>query len=320
MDIKSYYTEKRRKRVKLIFNPASGGVNDSPVQLMDIIGALQAWKFVPEVCLLNSECDLPKAVNDAIARGIRLFVACGGDGTISSVSKVLKGRPATLGIIPTGTQNNIARSLGIPVDVAASVAILRTGRRIKADVGMVTHGNVQTPFLEICSVGLMSSLFPSGDDIQHGHLDRIGDFLATLVASSPSKIKMLIDNQQEVITTAHVVLISNMTYVGRHYHVGEKTSFQDGLLDILLFANLSKLDLLGCSFKGTDMRESEDPRIQHFRARRVDIDTNPDMQIMADGIALGDGAVHIEVERHSLAIMISKPAKETAEPPKVAER
>jgi len=265
---------------------------------------------VPEVCVLDLDCDLSKIVSETLTKGIHLFVACGGDGTINAVAKVLAGRSATLGIIPAGTQNDIALSLGIPKDIPAAVAILRTGRRIKADTGKVICGDIETPFLELCSVGLMSSLFPSGDDIQHGHLERIGDFLATLATSAPSKIKLLLDNRQEIIATGHVVLITNMPYIGRHYQVGEATAFHDGLLDILLFASLSKLDLLGCAFKeGTNVCELEDPRIQRFRARRADIDTNPEMPIMADGIALGEGAVHVEVHHHSLAVMTGVPTK-----------
>jgi len=77
----------------------------------------------------------------------------------------LAGVHATLGVIPIGTQNNTALSLGIPTDIPAAVAILRTGRRIKVDVGMATCGNISTSFLEVCSVGLVSTLFPSADDV-----------------------------------------------------------------------------------------------------------------------------------------------------------
>ncbi|MBK9613510.1 hypothetical protein [Candidatus Amarobacter glycogenicus] len=53
----------------------------------------------------------------------------------------------------------MALSLGIPTDIPAAIAILRTGRRIKVDVGMAAQGNMNTPFLEVCSVGLVSTLF-----------------------------------------------------------------------------------------------------------------------------------------------------------------
>jgi len=313
MDITSSYTDKQRKRVKLIFNPKSGSTNESPVQLMDIIGMLQAWKLTPEVFLIEPDCDLEKMAVEALAHGIHLFVVCGGDGTVSAAAKVLASLPATLGIIPTGTQNNIAHSLNIPTDISDAISVLRLGRRTKIDMGMVTCNNIQTPFLEVCSIGLMSSLFPSADDIQHGHMERIGDFLATLTGSAPSNIELLLEEKGEVSREGHVVLVSNMTYVGRHYRVGEANAFKDGLLDVLLFSDLSKLDLLGCALKGTDMCELEDHRIERFHVSKLDIDTTPSMSVMADGIMLGEGKVHLEIQHSSLAVMLGITARKKPE-------
>jgi diacylglycerol kinase family enzyme len=221
------------------------------------------------------------------------------------VARTLAGTRATLGIIPIGTQNNTALSLGIPSDIPAAIGILRTGRRIKVDVGMAACNNSNTPFLEACSVGLISDLFPSADDIQHGNLARVGDFLKTLAASPPAEIHLLLDNDQEIHNLGHVVLVSNMPYIGFHYQVGSPASFKDGLLDVLFFADLSKLDLLGYILQGVGVGKPEDPRIQHFRVRKVEIDTRPAMPVMSDGNALGEGLVRIEVRRRVLAVMVA---------------
>lgn len=301
-----FHTKKRYMRAKLIFNPSSGIDSASPVQLMDVIKEMQAWKLIPEVCLVGSSscCDLKEVVQDAIAQGIQMFVVCGGDGTISSVASTLVGTNATLGIIPTGTQNNVALSLGIPKDIPAAIAILRKGRRIKIDVGMVVCNENKTAFIEICSVGLFSSLFPSSDEIQHGNLARVGDFLATLISSPPAEIHLLLDNKKEINKQGHVVLVSNMPYTGSNFQLGSEDSYKDGLLDVLFFADLSKIDLLGYVFKGGGIASEEDPRIQHFRVLRVDIETKPAMPVMADGVALGEGPVSIEVLRSALAVMV----------------
>ena len=108
-------------------------------------------------------------------------------------------------------------------------------------------------------MGLVSTLFPSADDIQHGNLARVGDFLATLAASPPAEIHLLLDNKQEIHNLGHVVLVSNMPYIGLHYQVGSAASFQDGLLDVLFFADLSKLDLLGYVFQGVGDRQAGRP-------------------------------------------------------------
>jgi len=300
-------TNKHRMRAKLIFNPGSGTTGDSPVQLLDVIREMQAWKLVPEAFLIEPGCDLPGAVRQALEQGFRMFVVCGGDGTISAVARILAGTKATLGIIPIGTQNNTALSLGIPSDIPSAIAILRTGRRIKVDVGMASCGGTNTPFLEVCSVGLVSSLFPSADDIQHGNLARVGDFLTTLTSSPPAKILLYLDHKKKIQSMGHVVLVSNMPYIGLHYQVGAAESYNDGLLDVLFFAELSKLDLLAYVFQGVGEGKPEDSRIQHYHVRRVEITTSPAMQVMADGSPLGEGTVRIEVRKRVLAMMVGDP-------------
>jgi len=295
---------KRNRRAKLIFNPSAGAARAEPVKLVDVVHEMQTWNLVPETYLVEPGCNLPGVVRDALAKGIRLFVVCGGDGTISAVARTLAGTRATLGIIPIGTQNNTALSLGIPDDIPAAIAILRTGRRIKVDVGMATCGKITAPFLEVCSVGLVSTLFPSVDDIQHGNLARIGEFLATLAASPPADIHLILEDGEEIHKLGHVVLVSNMPYIGFHYQLGTLASFKDGLLDVLFFADLSKLDLLGYVLQGVEIDKREDPRIQHYHVRRVDIDTHPAMQVMADGSPLGEGSVRIEAQRRVLAVMV----------------
>ena len=57
---------------------------------------------------------------------------------------------------------------------------------------------------------------------------------------------------------------------------------------------------------------TEDPRIQHFQARRVDMDTQPAMPVMADGLEMGEGPLRITVQRHALAVMVSASASDAA--------
>jgi diacylglycerol kinase (ATP) len=321
-DRKSFSTRKHHLRAKLIFNPSAGAARTTPIEIVDVIHEMQAWKLVPEAYLVEPGCDLPGVVQDALAQGFRMFVVCGGDGTISAVARSLAGTQATLGVIPIGTQNNTALSLNIPNDIPAAIAILRTGRRIKVDVGMATCGKVSTPFLEACSVGLASTLFPSVDNIQHGNLAQIGTFLGTLASSPPAEISLLLDGKKTAIhNLGHVVLVSNMPFTGFHYQLGPLAGFNDGLLDVLFFADLSKLELLGYVFSGVGVGKPEDSRIQHFRVRRVDIDTHPSMPVMADGDPLGEGFVRIEVRRRVLAVMAGPEMPEVlAEPGAVLEQ
>lgn len=304
------YEKQRRKRIKLVYNPVSGVNKESSTQLMNVIKELQLWNFAPEPLLTEPGTDYTAIVQDAIEHGIRMFAVCGGDGTVASVARAMVGTTATLGIIPTGTQNNVAMSLGIPNEIKAAIAILRMGRRVKSDIGFVTCGKTTMPFIEICSVGLFSALFESGDDIQHGDISRIGDFLATLTTSTPSKIRLVLDKKNEIEALGHVVLVSNMPYIGRHYQVGYNEAYSDGFLDVVFYADVPKLDLMvGYILKLPGMNSSEDSRIKRFQVKNVVIESQPEMPVMVDGIALEKGRVQIEIKRHALA-MIAGPVKD----------
>jgi diacylglycerol kinase (ATP) len=300
-------TNKHRRRAKLIFNPGTGATSESPVQLMEVIREMQACKLVPETYLVEPDSDLSALVQNAIEAGIRLFVVCGGDGTIDVVARALAGTNTTLGIIPTGTQNNVALYLGIPpANIPTAIAILRNGKRMKVDMGQAEFGKIKRSFLEVCSVGLASVLFPSADDIQPGDLTRVGNFLATLVSSSPAEMHLILDSKREITTMCHAVLVYNMPYIGPHFQVGTLASINEGLLDVLLFADLPKMDLLGYTVQSARSGGQEDERIQHYHVHSVDIDTNPAIPVMLDGLGLGEGRLHISMQRHVLAVMVGE--------------
>ncbi|HBR03869.1 MAG TPA: hypothetical protein DD738_14810 [Ruminiclostridium sp.] len=303
MAMDSQHKKRYHKRVKLIFNPVSGSNRESPNKLMDVIKELQAWKLVPEPYLTEQDSDFSAVVQDAANQGVNTIVVCGGDGTVSAVAKAMAGTNTTLGIIPTGTQNNIAFSLGIPFHIPSAISVLRNGKHLRLDMGVASCKNISTPFLEVCSVGLFSSLFESGDMIQHGNITRIGDFLATLTASPPSEIKLILNGTHEIKNTGHVVLISNMPYVGRRYQVGSLDSFRDGLLDVLICKDMSKLNLMVGYMLKVAGSNGDDSRFMNFRVRNIFIETRPPMTVMADGKILGEGSVNIEIRRRTLSVL-----------------
>lgn len=298
----------RPLRAKLIFNPTSGRIDQSPGQLVEILSHLEAWHILPEVYLIHPKSDVTEVVKDAISRGIHLIIASGGDGTIDSVADAVVGTDARLGIIPIGTRNNVALSLDIPTNIPEAVALLRRGRILRVDMGRVHSGHSRRHFLEVASIGLVSALFPAADDVQHGNLARLGDLLATLVNMPPAEMSLKLDDgSQKINAQAHVVLISNMPYLGTNLRLSHEVSYIDGLLDVFLFSNLTKLDLIGYAVQAVGGAPT-DPRIQHFHVRNLEMRTNPRMPVMADGIDLGEGPLRVSVQRHGLAVMASHSA------------
>ena len=289
-------------RAKLIFNAGSGQSDESPQQLASILWAMQDHQILPEVYTVRPDSNLEDVVHNAIKSGIKLIVVAGGDGTIDSVVGAMVGEDATLGIIPTGTRNNVAFNLGITGDIASSVALLRKGRRLKIDVGRVHSGHARHWFLEGVALGLLTDLYPMADEIQHGNLGQIGGLLSALVSATPSRLKINLDGRKHLATTAHMMLIANMPFIGPHFQISPDVSFKDGHLDVFTFSDMTKLNMISYAMLSRGGLAG-DAGIKHYRAKHMTIASTPPMPVLADGILLSPGSLSIHVHPRALAVM-----------------
>jgi diacylglycerol kinase family enzyme len=297
----------RPLRAKLIFNAGSGRPEESPAQLATILSAMQDEGILPEVYVVRPDSQLGTVVAQAIKHRTKLIVVAGGDGTIHGVVGAMIGSHAALGIIPIGTRNNLAFNLGITGDIATSVALLRRGRRLKIDVGCVRGGRAGHWFVEATALGLLSDLYPMGDDLQHGDLSQIGGLISTLISATPSRIRMILDEHKHHDTIAHMLLITNMPFLGPHFQISRKVSFKDGRLDVFTFSDMGKLSML--SYAALSIGGSlEEAGIKHYRARRIQISSKPRMPVIADGIAVGQSlsSLSVEVQPHALTVIAGK--------------
>jgi diacylglycerol kinase (ATP) len=292
---------RRPIRASLIFNPGSGLSGESPQQLIRILSEMQNHHILPEVHIVHPGSRLKHVVHRAIRSGIKLIVVAGGDGTIESVVGAMIGRDATLGIIPTGTRNNVAFNLGIPGNIAKSVALLRRGRRLKIDVGRVHSGHSRHWFLEAAALGLLSDIYPMADDIGHGSLAKLGELFSKFVSATPSRLRVTLDGRTQPKTSAHM-MVANMPYLGPHFRISPNVSFQDGRLDVFTFSDMSKLNMISyavLSRGGLD----ENAGILHYRAKRVRVVSKPQMPVISDGILMGRGSLSVHIHRRALAVM-----------------
>jgi len=292
----------RPLRAKLIFNAGSGRPEDSPQQLASILSAMQDEQILPEVYSVRSDSRLRSVVQGAIRAGIKLIVVAGGDGTIDSVVGAMIGSDATLGIIPTGTRNNVAFNLGISGDIAESVALLRQGRRLRIDVGRAGCGHSHHWFLEAAALGLLSDLYPMADDLQHGDLAQIGGLLATLISAIPSRMRIVLDGHRRLKTTAHMMLITNMPFLGPHFQISPNVSYRDGRLDVFVFPDVGKLTMLSRVVRASGGL-LENAGIMHYRARHVKVLAEPRMSVLADGIMLGQSSLSVQVHPRALTVV-----------------
>lgn len=110
----------------VVLNAASGrGEHGGTVD--DIIAAFRAEGCSARVDLLRDGARAPDAARAAQERGHRVVVAAGGDGTIAAVAGALAGRGGCMGILPLGTFNYFARSLGLPETMEDAVQVITHG-------------------------------------------------------------------------------------------------------------------------------------------------------------------------------------------------
>jgi diacylglycerol kinase family enzyme len=169
-------------------------------------------------------------------------------------------------------------------------------------VGQVRHRKASRCFLEAGVIGLASAVYPSADDIQHGDLGKIAEFISTLVSAAPSEIRLRVDHRRkEIVTHAHLVIVANMPFMGANFQIAPDVSFDDRYLDVFVYSDLSKRDLIGQAMQSP--ATAPDARIQRFRAKTIAIRTNPAMPVMADGVFLGEGSVTVTLQPHRLRVM-----------------
>lgn len=254
---------------------------------------------------------------DATRRAVALvpdaLVVVGGDGMVSLGTNLVAQTSVALGIVPSGTGNDMARGLGIPVgDTAAAIKYLlealgRPARTI--DAGLVHHVDeksglaCQTWFACVLSAGFDSIVnerantlsWPKG---KNRYLVALGIELAKL---RPIEYALTMDGVPSV-TKAALIAVANNTSYGGGMKVTPDADVADGLLDMLIVEPLSRTSFLRIFprvFSGTHVT---DRRVSIERYSRVTIDA-PGVVAFADGERVGPLPVDIEVVAGALKIL-----------------
>jgi diacylglycerol kinase (ATP) len=246
-----------------------------------------------------------KAVKD----GYKLVIAMGGDDTVWSVIRGIAGSKTRLGIIPAGTENNVAKSLGIPEDAEGACALIMSGKTRKVDVGEVkAKKHKKLLFFEVVSIGITSALYPKVKKLPKGDLSGLKDAVATMLhqASQP-EVSLTLDGESKVTVKTMLVNVSNMPIMGAHFLVAPDASLEDGLLDISVYPEFSKAELLAYFAAVKDKDQDGNAKVQRYRARTVKVKAKPKMEILADGVLLGKGTVKIKLRPRALRVLAPAP-------------
>jgi diacylglycerol kinase (ATP) len=309
-------------RAKLIANPGAGNASNSGNNLKLVTGYLKKNGLKVDVALARPKEKATPIARQAVKDGYKIVIAMGGDGTIEAVMRGVIGKKVNLGIIPSGTENNIARSLGIPKDLEEACTLITSGEMAKVDMGQVkTSKGKKFVFFEMATVGLSASIFPDMSKAAISKLSRVKAAAMTFIqqVDRPSFFLTLNDESKIEVETM-VVMVSNTPVFGKNFNVAPEASVQDGQLDISVYPDFSKVELLGYYAAVMNGGYSGDRKVQHYQACKIKIKTSPKLNVMADGVELGKGTVTIKALPGALQVITAGKATGAESPRKETDK
>ena len=292
-------------RVKLIVNPGAGKVTESAGNLQLVTDYLEKSGFKVDVAFAKPKEAATPIARQAVKDGYKLVVAMGGDGTVEAIMRGMIGSKTRLGIVPTGMENNIALSLGIPKDILEACALLASDNTLKLDMGQVTgKGGKKFVFFEMAAVGLSTAIYPDANKTSFEKPAGVNANTLTLLHhENKPEVFLTLDNENKIEVETMLVMVSNTPVFGKNRLAAPGASTQDGLLDVTVYPDFGKIELLRYYADILDGGYTGDGKVQHYQARKIKIKTSPRLDVMADGVALGKGTIKIKVRPGALRVI-----------------
>lgn len=174
---------------------------------------------------------------EAVKEGYDAIVAAGGDGTVNEVASSLCGTGVPLGIIPCGSGNGLARSLGIPNDFEGAVKYMQNSRVTDMDHGIISGH----PFFCTCGVGFDAAVsMKFATSKKRGRSSYIRSVLKEFVEYNPEPYAIAIDGK--ILTErAFLIAVCNAPQYGNNAYIAPNARLTDGMLDITVVHSGSSL-------------------------------------------------------------------------------
>jgi diacylglycerol kinase family enzyme len=238
-----------------------------------------------DVLACTSQHPLDARLREAVAARPGVLVAAGGDGTVNAVAAAALAHDLPLGVLPVGTLNHFARSLGVPLELEQAVAVIAARRLRAIDVGEV-NGDV---FVNNASIGLYPQLVAEREYEQH-HLAR-GKWNAMLHAAwrvlrHPGAYEVVLDlDGREERRRTPAVFVGNNAYVLEGPRMGHRARLDDGVLGVVVLRPRSMLGWLWLALRALVGRLSPRDVEQHDVAAFCLDAHNGELPVARDGEA-----------------------------------
>lgn len=241
-------------------------------------------------------------IDRALAEGCRRMVAAGGDGTVSTVASLLAERGASdveFAVLPLGTGNDLARSLGMPLDQELAWEACVAGRAAPLDLLQVEIGGRSTYAANMVTAGntgKYAAAITSDMKQRWGPFCYLRGTIDVLQELDVYEVLVQLDGEQQSRRySALNVFVANGRTSGGGLTVAPESELDDGLLDVVLIQDGDAFDLAGLTadYLLSDFRNND--LVVHHRCREIRIAAQPAMPISIDGDPQEPGTVTVRV-------------------------
>lgn len=256
---------------------------------------------------------LLEAGRRAVAARPDALIVVGGDGMVNLGVNLVAGTKVPLGLVPSGTGNDMARTLGIPHEnteaaIGVLIAALAAPARV-IDAGVVTYTDDATGQIEerwfacVLSAGFDAIVNERANEMHHpkGASRYLIALALELFRLKPIAYRVTVDDETFELDGA-LVSVGNAQSIGGGMRVTPDAKLDDGLFDVMLVKSLSRLAFLRIFprvFRGEHVTDS---RVRIVRGRRVRIDAT-DVVAYADGERFGPLPLEIVMKAGALRVL-----------------
>jgi diacylglycerol kinase (ATP) len=290
---------KSKLRVLVIVNPGASRAEAA-------LPALSSWfteHCAATVVVAKSKKERKRTLK-ARGKEADLIVIGGGDGTISRALPQLLKLKKPFAVLPLGTANDFARTIGLPEDPLQAADVALNGRRHRIDVGIVNG----YPFLNVASVGLASNVAA----LQSKELKRkwhVGAYAIALLRAvsnlKPFAAQLELDGEPTWSGSVYQVSVGNGRFHGGGLTVAEDAAIDDGKFNLYLVYPGRFWQLLA-SLAHLKFGWPKPNVLERLTALTVTLSTNRPRAIDADGVRTTETPARFELRPRSLKVIVPR--------------
>jgi YegS/Rv2252/BmrU family lipid kinase len=242
-----------------------------------------------------------------------LLVVVGGDGTLNEVANGVAELDAELAVLPSGTAQDFGRTHGIPSDFDDAVRVARDGAAQPVDLGRVEprdhSGNeVVRLFVNVGSAGMSGAVARRANSMSKALGGRTTFFVALVrefATWKNTEVTVSLDDTERR-GRMHDVIVANGRWHGGGMKLAPEASADDGLFDVVLIGDVTKLDFVTTAPKLYSGRYVTHQRVEVLRSATVVVDGDEPLPLELDGEHVGTTPARFTVVPRALRVRMPR--------------